>query len=58
MPRTPEEQRQLWEKLKEMEATDDATLMDSLDETQPMEFEPSSSVERMVQRRSPVKQKV
>tara|TARA_R110000824_G_scaffold152177_3_gene323335 strand:+ start:25989 stop:26657 length:669 start_codon:yes stop_codon:yes gene_type:complete len=47
MPRTPEEQRQLWEKLKEMEAIDDATLMDSLDETQPMEFEPSSSVERM-----------
>ena len=48
---TPEEREQLLKELRAMEATpeptDDATLMGSLDETQPIEFEPGSPAERM-----------
>jgi len=47
MPMTPEEREQRLKELRAMEATDDAVLVDSLDETQPMEFKPDSPAERM-----------
>jgi len=47
MPRTPEEQERLLNEIMSIDATDDAVLVDSLDETQPMEFKPDSPAERM-----------